>query len=83
MRHKNAAREARATTGQRFIPISSVSAAVLFALYGVPNPVTAQQADTSDTLREITVTATRREVALEAVPYRISRDSACSISARD
>ena len=48
MRHKNAAREARATTGQRFIPISSVSAAVLFALYGVPHPVAAQQNEIAD-----------------------------------
>jgi iron complex outermembrane receptor protein len=79
MRHNNAAPEVRATTGRRFIPISSVSAAVFFALYGVPNPVTAQQADTSDTLREITVTATRRELAVEAVPYSLSVVSADDI----
>jgi iron complex outermembrane recepter protein len=76
MRHKTA-REARAASGQRLIPpISSVGAAVFFVLYGVPHPVAAQQADTADALQEITVTATRREVALEAVPYSLSVVSA-------
>src|ERR1700728_2616728 len=76
MRQKTA-REARAAAGQRLIPpISSVGAAVFFVLYGVPHPVAAQQADTADALQEITVTATRREVALEAVPYSLSVVSA-------
>ena len=65
----------------RSIAGGPVSAAVFFALYGVPNPVTAQQADTSDTLREIIVTATRRELAIEAVPYSISVLSAAQLSA--
>ena len=53
-------------------PIYSVTAAVLFALYGVPHPVSAQQVDSADQLQEITVTATRRELALEEVPYSLS-----------
>jgi iron complex outermembrane recepter protein len=59
---------------------TSVSAAVLFALYGVPHVAAAQQqtaaaetpSSTSAELAEITVTATRRELALEAVPYSLS-----------
>ena len=73
MRHKRAARGMRAAAEQGVIaPISSVTAAVLFALYGVPHPVSAQQVDSADQLQEITVTATRRELALEAVPYSLS-----------
>jgi iron complex outermembrane receptor protein len=73
MRHKKTARAMRAAKEPRLIPpISSVGAAVFIALYGVPHPVSAQQADLPDQLQEITVTATHREVALEAVPYSLS-----------
>ena len=79
MRYQIAHAPARATTRQRLIPtLSSLSAAVGLALYGLPVPVAAQpavpaqQAPASDALQEITVTATRREVALEAVPYSLS-----------
>src|ERR1700679_3440905 len=73
MRHKKTAHAARAAKEPRLIPpMSSVGAAVFIALYGVPHPVSAQQADLPDQLQEITVTATHREVALEAVPYSLS-----------
>ena len=60
--------------------VTSVSAAVFLALYGLPHVVFAQQAPTLDTsssngpveLAEITVTANRREQTLEAVPYSMS-----------
>jgi iron complex outermembrane recepter protein len=71
MTDKMTARQAPAMTAQRLIPqISSVSAAVFFALYSVP--AAAQQADTSSALEEITVTATRRETSIESVPYSLS-----------
>jgi iron complex outermembrane recepter protein len=55
------------------LPTTSIAAAVFFALYGVPHPVVADQADTNTSgLQEVTVTATRRQEALEAVPYSIS-----------
>ncbi|HEY2684739.1 MAG TPA: TonB-dependent receptor [Steroidobacteraceae bacterium] len=66
MRQKKPAHTA---AGQILPAISGVSAAVFFALYGAPQPAAAQQADT---LQEITVTATRRELTLEAVPYSLS-----------
>jgi outer membrane receptor protein involved in Fe transport len=64
----------------RLPPRTSVSAAVLFALYGMPHPALSQQqsaapqppSSSSAELGEITVTATRREVTLEAVPYSLS-----------
>jgi outer membrane receptor protein involved in Fe transport len=69
MGQKRIARTVRANTRQRLPAISLVSAAVFVALYGAPHPAAAQQADT---LQEITVTATRRELATEAVPYSLS-----------
>jgi len=53
--------------------LTTVGAAVLFALYGVPLSATAQQAQpTGDGLDEIIVTASRRQQALEDVPYNLS-----------
>ncbi len=53
-----------------------VQAAVCAALYGVVPPLHAQEATTTSqapaTLQEVTVTATRRTEALEAVPYSMS-----------
>ncbi len=57
---------------------TAVSAAVFMALYGAPHFASAQQAPapgatpSSSELGEITVTATRREEKLEAVPYSLS-----------
>jgi iron complex outermembrane receptor protein len=77
MRNTNATRAARAKTTIRLFPAtSSVSAAVFLALYGVPHPGAAQQVESASTLQEITVTATRRELAVEAVPYSLSVVSA-------
>jgi iron complex outermembrane receptor protein len=61
----------------------SVGTAVFFALYGLPfaafaqQPASAPQANAADSeLAEVTVTATRREQSLEAVPYSLSVISA-------
>jgi len=52
---------------------TAVGAAVFCAIYGLPHRAVADQADTSsDSLQEITVTATRRVQTLEAVPYSLS-----------
>src|SRR5919108_5760512 len=52
---------------------TSVAAAVFFALYGVPRPTLADTGEPgAPALQEVVVTATRREQALEAVPYNIS-----------
>jgi iron complex outermembrane recepter protein len=56
---------------------TSLGAAVCLALYGMPHGASAQEqpaapASTSSELGEITVTATRREEKLEAVPYSLS-----------
>jgi outer membrane receptor protein involved in Fe transport len=60
--------------------LTPVGAAVLFALYGLPQAAVAQQADAaSDQLNEITVTATRRQATLESVPYSISVVSAAQL----
>jgi iron complex outermembrane receptor protein len=66
--------------------VTSVSAAVFLALYGLPHMAIAQQAPAVDTsasdssgppeLAEITVTANRREQTVEAVPYSMSVVSA-------
>jgi iron complex outermembrane receptor protein len=50
---------------------STLSAAVFFALYGMPQPGFAQQVPT-DEIAEITVTATRRQLTLEEVPYSLT-----------
>src|ERR1700688_2895306 len=57
---------------------SSLSAAVFFAIYGMPQPGIAQQTPQSapDTIAEITVTATRREQTLQEVPYSLTVVSA-------
>jgi iron complex outermembrane receptor protein len=63
-------------------PTGGVTAAVCFALYGVPHPVLAQQADAgTSALQEVVVTATRRQESLEAVPYSISVVSPDQIAA--
>src|SRR5579863_10337211 len=61
--------------------ITPIRAAVCVALYGIASAVHAQEAATtapeaSGTLQEVTVTATRRTQALEAVPYSMSVVSA-------
>src|SRR5579862_4294064 len=54
-----------------------ISAAVFFALYGVPHAASAQQqVDQAGSLQEVVVTASRREQAPEAVPYSLSVVSA-------
>jgi iron complex outermembrane receptor protein len=65
------------------IPVAgSIAAAVCFALYGAPRYAAAEGAEhSSDVLQEVTVTATRREQALEAVPYSLSVVTAEQISA--
>src|SRR4029077_3073477 len=60
----------------------SIAAAVCFALYGAPRSAAAEAAEhPSDVLQEVTVTATRREQALEAVPYSLSVVTAEQLSA--
>ena len=61
-------------SGSRMRPATtSVAAAVFFALHGAPRAALADQAEAGPTtLQEVVVTATRREQALEAVPYNIS-----------
>jgi iron complex outermembrane receptor protein len=55
----------------------SISAAVFFALHGVPDTASAeQQGDQVGTLQEVVVTASRREQAPETVPYSLSVVSA-------
>ena len=60
----------------------SVSAAVLFALYGLPHPASAQEQAQSpaDTLQEVVVTASRRQQTIEEVPYNLSVVSAAELS---
>lgn len=56
-------------------PITSLSAAIALALYGIPAATLAQQqptASSAGSLGEITVTATRREQKLEEVPYSLT-----------
>src|SRR5271170_6372766 len=78
-RYRTRAAQAKSTVG---LPArSSLSAAVFFALYGVPQPGLAQQASQSpqsstDVIAEITVTATRREQTLQEVPYSLTVVSA-------
>jgi outer membrane receptor protein involved in Fe transport len=61
-------------SGSRMRPANtSVAAAVFLALHGAPRAALADQAEAGPTaLQEVVVTATRREQALEAVPYNIS-----------
>src|ERR1700722_16360494 len=60
----------------------SIATAVSFALYGLAQPAAAEPADQSPSgLQEITVTATRREEALEAVPYSLSVISSDQLAA--
>jgi iron complex outermembrane receptor protein len=73
MQNLRAKRTAQGRSGAALAPTaSSLSAAVFFALYGMPHPAQADQPDAANTLQEITVTATRRELSIEAVPYSIS-----------
>jgi outer membrane receptor protein involved in Fe transport len=65
-----------------FPVVVSIATAVSFALYGLAQPAAAEPADQApDALQEITVTATRREQSLEAVPYSMSVISAAQIEA--
>lgn len=60
----------------------SVGAAVFVALYGSSAPAIADPEQASvDSLQEIIVTATRRQAALESVPYSISVFSAEQVAA--
>jgi iron complex outermembrane recepter protein len=61
---------------------TSVGAAVIFALYGVPHAACADQQpqSSSDTLEEVIVTASRRQQTLEEVPYNLSVISADDLS---
>jgi iron complex outermembrane recepter protein len=55
--------------------VGSLSAAVCFALYGIPHPAAAQESPaqpTESSLQEVVVTAQRRSQSLESVPYSIS-----------
>ena len=68
-------RSALTRTTQGLLPArTSVTAAVLFALYGIPHPARAQQhAETStDAVEEVIVTAGRREQSLAEVPYNLT-----------
>src|SRR5271168_5560444 len=82
MGNKYRVRAMRAKTKPGLLPVrSSLSAAVFFALYGMPQPGFAQQAPqtaqtSSDVIAEITVTATRREQTLQEVPYSLTVVSA-------
>jgi iron complex outermembrane receptor protein len=53
---------------------ASISAAVIFALYGAPYPTYAEEPSElpASTLQEVVVTANRREQTLESVPYSLS-----------
>src|ERR1700716_1854805 len=76
-------RSAKTTTNPALLPVrTSVSAAVLVALYGIPHLATAEQpvASTADTLEEVIVTAGRREQTLEEVPYNLTVISADDIA---
>jgi iron complex outermembrane receptor protein len=74
--------------GARLAPKASVSAAVFFALYGVPHPGSAQQAPSDQkqaesspsTLQVVVVTAQRREQTLESIPFSLSVVSADQIA---
>jgi len=62
--------------------MTNVTAAVFFALYGLPHPAVAASTDqTGEAMQEVIVTATRRAETVEAVPYSISVISADQISA--
>ena len=82
IRNRSNARLARRPASAPSLPAkTSVGAAVFLALYGMPHVAAAQQAPAGQQqssssapseLGEITVTATRREVTLESVPYSLS-----------
>src|ERR1700722_9456380 len=61
--------------------VTSLSAAVCLALYGIPHPAAAQVASANNeqatpSLQEIVVTAQHREQSLDSVPYSITAVSA-------
>ena len=61
---------------------TSIATAVFVALHGVPRPLLADQPEAGPSLlQEVVVTASRREEALESVPYAISAVSADQIAA--
>src|ERR1700684_3028192 len=82
IRNRSNARLARRPASAPSLPAkTSVGAAVFLALYGMPHVGAAQQpsagqqqpsSSAPSELGEITVTATRREVTLESVPYSLS-----------
>ena len=81
--HINKKGRAHLTLG-RLPSITPVQAAVCVALYGMTPALHAQQAGSAEgapALQEVTVTATRRSEALEAVPYSLSVVSADRLAA--
>ena len=82
MPHCNPERNQPNTVQRALEAVTPVRAAVFIALYGISSGAQAQEAaanptaETSGALQEITVTATRRSQALEAVPYSMSVVSA-------
>jgi iron complex outermembrane receptor protein len=82
MPHWNPERNQPNTVPRALEAVTPVRAAVFIALYGISSGAQAQEAsanstaETSGALQEITVTATRRSQALEAVPYSMSVVSA-------
>ncbi len=73
--HTNKGRTRSSSLPRTRMAITPVRAAVCAALYGVIPAVQAQEAaapEGSAVLQEVTVTATRRSEALEAVPYSLS-----------
>jgi outer membrane receptor protein involved in Fe transport len=74
---------ALAKTKMALVPArTSVGAAVILALYGLPHPARADQQpqSSSETLEEVIVTASRRQQTLEEVPYNLSVISADDLS---
>jgi iron complex outermembrane receptor protein len=74
MRHSNTGRDHPKSLQRTLNAIRPVRTAVCIALYGMSHAAYAQQAATEQTgmLQEVTVTASRRTQALEAVPYSLS-----------
>jgi iron complex outermembrane recepter protein len=70
-------RSARTKPKIALVP-TRLGAAVILALYGAPQPASAdpQPQSPSDTLEEVIVTASRRQQTLEDVPYNLSVVSA-------
>jgi len=90
MKRNSAGRAAGAKIGGCGLPAATpIAAAVCCALYGIPQPASAQQQAASaeqraepqsGELQEVVVTANRREQTLEQVPYSITAISADQLS---